>query len=315
MQEPSLTLLPSAPARYIAATRPGFLAASAMPVLIGLAAALHAGALHWLTALLTLIGAVAAQAGANVLNDHYDAHAGCDQINQDRVFPFTGGSRIIQNDVLSLELMGQYGWALLTTAALIGIVLTLEAGPGLILIGLTGLLLGWAYSAPPLRLCARGLGEVTVAVAFGVLIPVGAAFVQLGHVSITALWAGLPSALLIALVLYINQFPDLRADAATGKRNLVVRLGPGRGRLGYWAMVAGAYLILLAGVLVGPLPALALVGMLALPLHLRAGTVLWRHAQEPGALRPAIVGTLSGTLLQGLLTAVGLAAAHAVGGF
>jgi 1,4-dihydroxy-2-naphthoate octaprenyltransferase len=152
-------------------------------------------------------------------------------------------------------------------------------------------------------------------VAFGVLIPLGAAYVQLGHLSVTALWAGLPSALLIALVLYINQFPDLRADAATGKRNLVVRLGPDRGRLGYWALVSGAYLILLAGVLVGPLPPLALAGMLSLPLHLRAGALLWRHAHQPAALRPAIVATLSGTLLQGLLTAVGLAATHAVGGF
>jgi 1,4-dihydroxy-2-naphthoate octaprenyltransferase len=283
-------------------------------VLIGLAAAFHEGTLHWLTALLTLIGAVAAQAGANVLNDHYDARAGCDEINRDRVFPFTGGSRIIQNGVLSLEQMGQLGWALLTTAALIGIVLTLEAGPGLILIGLTGLVLSWAYSAPPVRLCARGLGEATVAVAFGVLIPVGTAFVQLGHVSATALWAGLPSALLIALVLYINQFPDLRADAATGKRNLLVRLGPDRGRLVYWVLVAGAYLILLAGALAGPLPILALMGMLSLPLHLRAGAVLWRHAHQPGALRPAIVATLSGTLLQGLLTASGLATAHVVGG-
>lgn len=314
MSEPTVESLPTPVARYLAATRPGFLSAAAVPVLVGLAAAYTQGAVDWVTALLTLIGAVAAQAGANVLNDAYDSRAGCDEANEDRVFPFTGGSRIIQNGVLELDAMERFGWLLVATAALIGIGLTAVAGPMLLAIGLAGLVLVWAYSAPPLRLCAQGLGELAVAVGFGVLIPVGTAYVQLGELSVVALLAGLPMAFLITLILYINQFPDLRADTATGKRHWVVRLGVQRARLGYPLLAGAAYLSLAAAVLAGRLPPLALLALATLPLHLRGGMLLWRNAGRPAALRPAIVGTLGAAMLHGLLLASGLILSTFTGG-
>lgn len=308
MREPTPQTLTSPAARYLAATRPGFLSAAVIPVLIGLSAVGLQAPVHWLSALLTLLGAVAAHAGINVLNDVYDELAGCDHINADRVHPFTGGSRIIQNGVLTVAGMARFGWLLLGASALIGLVLTQLAGAGLLLIGLAGLLIGWAYSAPPLRFSERGLGELSVGLGFGLLIPLGTAYVQLGRVDALALWAGLPFAFLIALVLYINQFPDLRADAASGKRNWVVRLGASGARAGYPLLVGGAYLGLLLAVLLGGLPPLALVAFAALPLHLGAMRRLWAHAADPGSLRPAIEATLKGTLLHGLLVAGGVMA-------
>jgi 1,4-dihydroxy-2-naphthoate octaprenyltransferase len=59
---------------------------------------------------LTLLGAVVAHAGINVLNGVYDDRAGCDAIDVDRVFPHTGGSRIIQSGVLTNGRMALYGW-------------------------------------------------------------------------------------------------------------------------------------------------------------------------------------------------------------
>jgi 1,4-dihydroxy-2-naphthoate octaprenyltransferase len=306
MQEPTSLALTSPASRYAAATRPGFLTAAAVPVFIGLAMSHPTSAVGWFAALLTLIGAVAAHAGINVLNDYYDDRAGCDAINDDRVFPFTGGSRIIQNQVLRPDQMAWFGWLLFATAAVIGIVLTGISGWGLIAIGLAGLFLGWAYSAPPFRLCGRGLGEVTVGLGFGTLIPVGTAYVQLGEVSMAAAAAGLPYAFLIALVLYINQFPDWRADAASGKRNLVVRLGPQAARAGYPVIAAGAYVSLVVVVAGGWVPAGALLGLVALPLHLKGLSVLWRHATEPAQLRPAIEATLNGTMVHGLAMVAGL---------
>lgn len=308
MQEPTPSTLSSPAARYLVATRPGFLTAAVMPVLIGLAAVSLQAPINWLGALLTLLGAVVAHAGINVLNDVYDERAGCDGINADRVFPFTGGSRIIQNGVLSVAAMARFGWLLLAATVLIGLALTRQAGPGLLLIGAVGLFIGWAYSAPPLRLSARGLGELSVGLGFGLVIPLGTAYVQLGRFDIATLWAGLPFAFLIALVLYINQFPDLSADAASGKRNWVVRLGAQDARAGYPLLVAGAYLSLLSAVLLQQLPLYALLGLAPLPLHLRGLRLLWRAADRPQALRPAIEATLNGTLLQGLLVAAGVAA-------
>jgi 1,4-dihydroxy-2-naphthoate octaprenyltransferase len=306
MQEPTTLSLGSPAARYLAATRPGFLSAAVIPVLIGLAAASVRVPIEWLSAGFTLIGAVAAHAGINVLNDVYDERAGCDAINDDRVFPYTGGSRVIQNGVLSIGRMARFGWLLLSAAAIIGLILSNRAGSGLLLIGFTGLFTGWAYSAPPLRLSARGLGELSVGLGFGLLIPVGAAYVQLAEVDMLALSAGLPFALLIALVLYINQLPDLRADSISGKRNWVVRLGLDAARLVYSLLLAGAYLALTLAVLFGALPLPALLGFLALPLHLGAVRRLWFQAAEPSALRPAIELTFKGTMLHGLMVAAGV---------
>ena len=308
MQEPTPLTLPSPAARYLVATRPGFLSAAVIPVLIGLAAVGLQAPLDWLGALLTLCGAVAAHAGINVLNDVYDERAGCDAINADRVFPYTGGSRVIQNGILDEASMARFGWLLLAAAATIGLYLTARSDARLLLIGILGLFLGWAYSAPPLRLAGRGLGELSVGLGFGLVIPLGTAYVQLGRFDALALWAGLPFAFLIALVLYINQFPDRRADDASGKRNLVVRLGAARARYGYPLLLGAAYLSLPLGILAGPLPNPALLALAALPLHLRALRLLWRHAERPQALRPAIESTLNGSMLHGLLLAGGLAA-------
>lgn len=294
-------------AKYVAATRPPFLLASLVPALIGIATAYHGGAaIHAVAALLTVIGAVVVHAGINVLNDYYDALNGTDDANTGRLFPFTGGSRFIQNGVLSREQTARYGFVLLGITALIGFALLPYAGSGLIAIGFAGLVIGWAYSAPPLALNSRGLGELCVAVGFGSLIPLGADFVQRGAFDLLPLYAGAPFALLVANLLYINQFPDRIADAAAGKHHWVVRLGPRRARWGYLLLVLAAYGGLLAMTLGGLLPLWCLLGLLALPLSLRAAFELVRYAETPARLVPAIQSTIGAMLGHGLLVAVGL---------
>jgi 1,4-dihydroxy-2-naphthoate octaprenyltransferase len=252
--EPTLAALPNPALRYFAATRPAFLSVTFVGCLLGLAAAAAGGIrLDPALATLTLFFALVAHAGANVINDYYDALSGCDNANTERVFPFTGGSRFIQNGVLPLQATGIFGYALLAAVIPAGLWLTAYSAQGLIWIGLAGLFIGWAYSAPPLKLMSRGLGEFAVACGW-LLVVVGADFVQRGAFSAVPLLGGVSYALHVANVLYINQFPDYRADAAAGKRNWVVRLGPQRARWGYLTVVLGAYLWLIAAVASGWLP-------------------------------------------------------------
>ncbi|HWS12141.1 MAG TPA: prenyltransferase, partial [Rhodocyclaceae bacterium] len=239
--EPTLAAFPSPVLRYFAATRPAFLSVTFAAALLGLATAFVDGVtLKPLAAFFTVFFALVAHAGANVLNDYYDALNGTDGANADRQFPFTGGSRFIQNGVIPLDAVGIFGYALMAAVVPAGLWLAAYSDPGLIWIGLAGLFIGWAYSAPPLKLMSRGLGEAAVACGW-LLVVVGADFVQRGSFSATPLIAGLGYALHVANVLFINQFPDYRADAAAGKRNWVVRLGPQRARWGYPAVVAVAY--------------------------------------------------------------------------
>ena len=304
--EPTPSALSNPLLRYFLATRPPFLSVTFFAALIGLACASYSGPeVSSLSAAVTVIFALVAHAGINVLNDYYDELNGTDRLNTDRIFPFTGGSRFIQNGVLTLRETAWFGAILMALVVIAGLWLTRRSGPGLLLIGAAGMLIGWAYSAPPLKLNSRGWGEVCVAAGFA-LIAIGADYVQRGGFSMLALHAVLAYALLVTNVLYINQFPDCRADQAAGKRHWVVRLGPARARWGYLVIAAAAYAWLGAAVANGYLPPLALIALLPAVLSFKAALILLEHATRPQRLEPAIKLTIAAASGHGLLLAVAL---------
>jgi 1,4-dihydroxy-2-naphthoate octaprenyltransferase len=268
--------------------RAEFLPASALAVFVGAALAFHDTGLWsgWLF-LVCVIGVCALHAGANVLNDYFDHRSGNDAINTDFIRPFTGGSRLIQQGVLRPNEVLGLGAALLGVGVGVGSYLAFRAGPGVLAFLALGVLAGVGYSIPLVGLAARGAGETTVALAFGVLPVTGAYFVQTGTVSVRALVLSLPVAVLIAAVLFINQFPDCRADRAVGKRHWVVRLGPARAARGYVVLMGLWIAILLLGAGSGLIPSFlawaALPGLLAIPASRR----LLRHCDTPAAQAPA----------------------------
>lgn len=291
--------------RYLLATRPAFLTIALAGCLLGFASALEA-AFSWPLAVLTLLLAVAAQAGVNVFNDYYDHLNGSDAVNVDRLFPFTGGSRFIQNGVMSPRQTRFYALTLFAGVIMGGLWLIETRGAGLFWIGLAGLLIGWAYSAPPLKLNSRGLGEICVATGF-LLIVVGADFVQRGELSARPWWLGLPYALLVTNILYINQFPDRAADIRAGKLHWVARLQPNVAARGYWLILAASVAALVWLVVSGWLPTLALVSLLAVLPALKAGRMLSQHAAEPARLAPALRMTIAAAHLQPVLLGLVLA--------
>ena len=310
--EPSLAALSNPALRYFLATRPPFLSVTLFASLIGLATAVFSGvALNPATATITVVFALVAHAGINVLNDYYDALNGTDAINTERVFPFTGGSRFIQNGVLTLNETAAFGAVLLGLVVAAGLWLTAASAPGLIWIGVAGLFIGWTYSAPPLKLNSRGLGEACVWAGFA-LIAVGTDFVQRGSISSLPVVAVTGYALLVTNILYINQFPDRRADEAAGKHHWVVRLGVERARWGYAAIAAAAYLWVIAAVVVGTLPWLSLVALLPAALSARAARDLLRFASRPRDLATAIQLTIGAASLHGLLLAAALVAVRVI---
>ena len=302
--EPTLDSLPNPFLRYFVATRPAFLSVTFVGCLLGLASAAFSGIpIGPALATVTLFFALVAHAGANVINDYYDALSGCDGANTERQFPFTGGSRFIQNGVLSLRATGIFGYALLAAVVPAGLWLTAVSAPGLILIGLAGLLVGWSYSAPPLKLQSRGLGEFAITAGW-LLVVVGGDFVQRHGFAFVPVAAGLGFALLVANVLYINQFPDVTADAAAGKNTLVVLLGVARARWGYVVIAALAYGWPLLMVLLGHLPVTALIALLPAAASIAAARQLWSGAGQPAELTPALKLTILAASAHGLLLAI-----------
>lgn len=212
--------------RLFLATRPMFLTASILPVVVGSAwgRAVAHGFDLWV-ALLALWATVCVHAASNVYNDVGDELNGTDRGNKTRIYPFTGGSRFIQNGVMTVREMRRFAFSLYAVAILAGLVLVAVRGPGVMIFGLIGIGLGMLYSLPHVQLSGRGIGEAMIAVAFGVLPVTGAAWLQTGIVDINAVLLSLPVSFWVAAILLINEVPDMGADAAAGKRTLPVRVG------------------------------------------------------------------------------------------
>ena len=287
-------------------TRPGFLVITAVACVLGtaVAAACGHGPNAW-TALATLLLAVLMHAAANVLNDYHDALNGADEANTQGLFPFTGGARLIQNGHVTTQDTHNLAKALIVFLIPCGLLLAVKTGGGLILLGSVGLLLGWAYSAPPLALMKRGLGEATVALTWG-LVVVGADYVQRKHFFVIPAAVAVSFALLVGNILVINGFPDATADALVGKRTLVVRLGARWAAWAYLVFALLAYAWLVVGVWLFIHPEPALWGLASVPLSLWAFLQLHKHANQPARLTSAIVLTIAAAVVHGLTMSAGL---------
>lgn len=287
-------------------TRPGFLAITVVACLLGLASADACG--HpprlW-TALATLVLACLAHAAGNVLNDVHDAVSGADAANTGGIFPFTGGTRLIQQGQVSVQLTRDLARALLLFLVPAGLGLALLTSGDVLWLGMLGLLLAWAYSAPPFKLMSRGLGELAVAAVWS-LVVVGADAVQRGSVFIIPVLTSLSYGLLIANILLINGVPDAQADASVGKTTLAVRSGPRGAALLYAWIALLAHGWLAWGVWQFLQPERAIWGLLSAPLSLAAAVLVWQRAATPQRLRPAIVLTILAACVHGLAMAAGL---------
>jgi 1,4-dihydroxy-2-naphthoate polyprenyltransferase len=285
-----------------------FLTATLVPILLALAWALAEGlAVDWLQFALVLAGGLALHVAANTLNDHYDWKRGTDQANNDYFLPFTGGSRSVELGLISNRGMLAVGASALAVALGLGVALALMGRVGVLGFGLAGALLGWAYTAPPLRLAGRrGLGELDSFLNFGPLMTAGAVYGFTGHLGLDAWLVGIPVGLLTLAILWVNEFPDAPSDRATGKNHLVATLGTERARWVYPVIVFGAFGSAAALAAAGITSWWILLGFLALPLAVwNSRAVIRDYASR--RLAKACAGTIGQHLVAGLAMAVGLA--------
>ncbi len=220
--------------RAFLATRPKFFTASVLPVLVGTA---WAGAAHhafnglWFA--LAVLATVLAHAATNVYNDFGDDLNGTDPANVLRIYPYTGGSRFIQNGIMTRATTLRFAYGLAAAALAAGLTLAYLRGPGVVVLGVLGLALGYFYSKPGVQLSGRGSGEVACAIGLGALPVAGAVWLQSGRVDPGAWLLAVIVSVWVGLILLINEVPDSAADATAGKRTLAVRLGTGGTRILY----------------------------------------------------------------------------------
>ncbi|HEX8918418.1 MAG TPA: prenyltransferase [Chloroflexota bacterium] len=291
------------------ATRAPFLTATLVPVGLGLAAAAYDGPFSWKLAGLTTVGAIAAHLGINITNDIFDTRSGADEINVTPTM-FSGGSRVLQYGLLSMSEMSALAGACYAVAIGSGLALVAQSGTGLLGLGVAGLLIGYFYTAPPLRLVHRGLGELAVAAGFGPIMVLGAYYVQRGHYALWPAVLSIPVAMFVMLILYANEIPDRIADARAGKRTLVVRFSPGTVVKGYATAASAAYGTVAAGTAAGILPAPTLASLATIPLAVRVTRGINRHFDRPYEVMQSLQDNIVLHLSTGALLIGGVLAAR-----
>jgi 1,4-dihydroxy-2-naphthoate octaprenyltransferase len=208
------------------ASRPKFLVASAAPVLVGSAAGYAVtGAFQPILFILALLAIMLLHCGANITNDYYDHLSGNDWVNKN-LTPFSGGRRFIQEGILSAKATLLAALFCFAAGSAIGLViLFLTRSVFILVLGLVGLLGGFFYTARPIQLGYRCIGEIVIALLFGLLPVFGSYFLQTQALERIVLLPAFIVSILIFLVILVNEFPDVAADAAVNKRTLVVLLG------------------------------------------------------------------------------------------
>lgn len=289
---------PSQLAAWFLATRPRTLVAGFVPVAVGTALASRDGHFMPLAALACLIGALFIQVGTNLVNDYYDFKRGAD--TGDRLGP----PRATQQGWLAPRSVIMGAMVCFALAFAIGMYLVSIAGWPLLVIGVTSLLAGYAYTGGPFPLAYNGLGDVFVLVFFGFVAVGGTYFVQTGTVSLSAMLAALPVGLLGVALLAVNNTRDAKTDAAAGKRTLVVRFGVGFGKAEYVTCVVISALVPLLLVLMQVATPWVLLSWLAAPLAVPPLKILF--TQTGAALNQALAGTAKLQMIFGLLFAAGL---------
>jgi 1,4-dihydroxy-2-naphthoate octaprenyltransferase len=287
-----------------------FLSATIAPVGLGIAVAASHGHWHWALAILTILAAAFVHLGLNVANDVFDTRSGADAAN---VTPtqFSGGSRVIHYGLLSMTQMERLSAAFYAAGLLIGVILALLSSfwPVLVL-GVLGAAVSYFYTAPPLRLVHRGLGEIAVFLGFGPIMTLGAYYVQAKAFGWEALYASIPVGILVALILYVNEVPDRPGDAAAGKRTLPVRWTKERVIQVYVVSVVLAFALIGLGVLSSLLPVPTIIALAAFPLMPPVAHGLRHFYDSPYQLMPfmgkniKLHAAASGLLILGYIVAI-----------
>ncbi len=252
----------------------------------------------WLT--LTVLATFSLEVGKNASGEVFDYDSGADlAVAEADRSPFSGGKRVLVDGLLTRRVTWLVAGACFGLGAALGLILVVHE-PGVLALGAIGVACAFFYHAPPLQLAYRGLGELVVGLCYGPGIVGGTYLVQRNALPWRVVALGLPLGLLVAAFLWINEFPDYRADRSAGKRNLVVRLGRRRAARAFAILLAIGFLTLALVPLAGWSPGV-LLGLVGLAPATAAARTALRHPEET----PRLAGAQSATLVAFLLTAVG----------
>ncbi len=284
---------------------------SAASMAVGASMAAGDPAFSWFWLCVLGLAMFCMEVAKNAWGDVIDYDSGTDlAVEPEDRTNFSGGKRVMVDEILTRRQTWAIAIGFGLCGVLLGALIVVFREPQVFWIGALGLVLGWSYHGPPLRLAYRGFGELDVVLCYGPFIAL-ATYLMLTHgYRIEVVYLSLPLGVLIAAFLWVNEFPDFEADRGAGKKNLVARVGkPVAARLlPFIYLFAFGPLVILP--LVTLLPWTILLGIVALPPAALA--VYWTWVDPNTFYRHKPVQPLA--LLTFVLYSVGVSVGVLVGG-
>src|SRR5579885_716683 len=293
---------PGALAIWFQALRVLSLSAAAIPVLLGVAIAARDGFFAPGRMVLALVGAMAIQAGTNLINDYYDWASGADSEES------LGPSMVIQRGLLAPDQVWRGGIAAFAIGAALGLVLVYLCGWPILAIGIPSIAAGYFYTARPVALAYIAMGELTVFIFMGPAIVVGSYYVAALHFTWGALVASIPLGFFVAGILHANNIRDIDSDRIHGKRTLATILGRAGAKGELLAIDLLAYATTIAAIAAGAIPWTGLAAALSVPRAANQIQIEMRET-ETGKLNLALLRSVQLHMEYGLLMILAFAAA------
>jgi 1,4-dihydroxy-2-naphthoate octaprenyltransferase len=209
-------------------SRPTALPQSILPALTAMFLSIHSEGFVWWLAVLAVVGVAFAHLGINLFDDYFDAKKKKQDYREEIVHkgmrarigktPYLTSGAATENQLLIACCV------FCGIAMLIGGVILWFRGINIFYIAAITAVIGIQYSAPPLRLSYRGLGEVVICIVCGCLNLSGVGFAACGEFSKELFLISLPVGLLVMNIVYIHSILDFFPDKEVGKRTLAVLL-------------------------------------------------------------------------------------------
>lgn len=267
---------------WIRVMRLCFVPASLLPALLGSVVAWKmTGSIHLPRFLLVLLGLSLNHVGLNMIDDVFDFLHSADRLPSDEKNPYTGGSGVLMEGLLSPPAVLAAALTCFAATAVIALYMAVAVGWPVLLLAGIGIFSSIFYAVPPVRYGYRGLGELAHVVNFGPVIVLGAFYVQTGSFALEPLAVSFVPGFLMGAMIVANEIPDAGDDRRAGKNTLVVRFGEKQAVFLYGAALAAAYGLLVLSVVFRAASPGALLGLAGAPLAFQSWKMLQTAYADP----------------------------------
>jgi 1,4-dihydroxy-2-naphthoate polyprenyltransferase len=286
---------------WVRAFRLHFVLPSVLPGILGAVIAWSQGyQMKPLAFLFVVVGVAVNHFGLNMIDDVFDYLHVVDLKKSDEKNPFTGGSGVLPDGLLTVREMLAASALCFAATIFIGLYLTYVCGGTVLILGVIGMASSVFYTMPPVKFGYRGFGELGLLVNFGPVIALGSYFVQAGRLAWEPLLASLILGFMMWSMIIINEIPDYEADRKGGKNNLVVRFGRKTAVGLYTGGLCLAYLTPPVGIIFQLLSPYTLLAWVSLPLAWKSLKILTRYLDDPIQMSPANLAMIKVHALTGV---------------